>query len=207
MATTAVTRTIPKSDFVATTPSGTPNLAIFAQEVADEGLSVDPTSVYTSGSDVVLAWDDLPVAADFSSIATLAAAHEGGDFASSEQQELVEAEDDDDTGDPVVRATLDTGLLPAGDYLLSWYAEGKVNAVIAGTGMRIRLYITKNGGSRAERGEFNNDLNGYNPFSGTVMLNGVKAGETYEVELEYEKLGATSNPAYIQRCRIFLAPR
>jgi len=208
MGTTQTTRAYEKSEFTGTTPPGNPNVSIFAQEVSDESLSVQPSSVYSSGTDIVLMWDSgLPVTSDITLIDGVVASHEGGDFASSVQQEVVEAEDDDDTGDPVVRATLDTGLLPADDYLLSWYAEGKVDSVVASTGMRIRLYITKNGGSRDERGEFNNDLNGYNPFSGTVMLNAVKAGETYKFELEYEKLGPTSNPAYIQRCRIFLAPR
>jgi len=206
MASTETTLTIPQSAFVSTTPPGAPNLAIFTQEVADESLSEYPTSIYLSGSDVMVVWDDLPLAADRTAVLAVAAAHEGGDFAESVQKEIEEAEDDDDTGDPVVRLTLDTGLLPAADYLLAWYAEGKVDSVVAATGMRIRLYITKNGGSRTARGEFNSASNGYNPFSGTVVLSGVEAGETYKFELEYEKLGPTSNPAYIQRCRVFLKP-
>jgi len=206
MGNTATTRTYAKAEFTSTTPPGNPNEDIFATEVAGEALSAQPDQVYAAGTDIVVQWTSaLPVAADITALDALVAAHTGGAFASNTQQSIVEAETSDDTGDPVVRNTLTTGQLPGGDYVLAWYAEGKVDAVVAGTGVAIRFYMTKNGGSREERGSYSGDLNQYNPFSGTAVIN-VDAGDEYVFETEFEKLGATSNPAYIQRCRTYLKP-
>ncbi|GAG50660.1 unnamed protein product, partial [marine sediment metagenome] len=69
MGSTRVTRTYGRSEF--TIAGNNPNAKIFAMELAELSLTAQPSTVYNSGTNVVLEWVNvLPVAADITAIDT-----------------------------------------------------------------------------------------------------------------------------------------
>lgn len=205
MATSQAQRLYQFSEF--TTASGSPNTSIFATEVSALALSVQPDSVTQSGTTVVLQWASaLPTAADMTLIDAAVADHPGDAFGDELQSAVVEAEDTNDTTTESVRVTLDTGKLPAGDYQVAWSAEIAVDAVVAGTGAQVNFYVTKNAGSRTERGSSANGEQLYITNGSVAYLEGVVDGDEFLLEIGYKKVGAPANTAKIQRARIYLKP-
>jgi hypothetical protein len=203
MANTITTRAYAKSEFTAA--SGNPNVDIFAEEVAEASLSLQPYAVHASGGDIVLEWSDLPVAADFTAIDALVAAHTGGVFASEKQSAIAEGEDTNATTTESIRVSLDAGQLPPGDYLLSWSCELGLVADTNNAGAQANFYVIKNGGSAVERGQATVGESSIYDTRGSVAVLTVKAGESYSFELRYRRIGATST-AKIRSARVYLKP-
>jgi hypothetical protein len=201
MANTKTSRTYAQSEFTSAT---TVNVTVFAQELADDSSVVQkPSNVYKSGTSVIVDWDGVTVTqATIDAVDADVAAHTGGSFASLPVTEVSESESSDDSGDEQTKLTLDTGLLPAGKYLLGWYCEIKTTSDLANSGVVARLYADVNGGGETERGTKTWNLPAYNDFSGSFPIE-VDAGEQYELRLAYERLGASSNEVFIRRARMY----
>jgi hypothetical protein len=200
MSTSKTTVTYGLSEFTSAT---TVNATIFAQELQDDGYVAEkPDSVYRSGSSVVLEWSVFVTQATLDAVDNAVTAHVGGDFASVPITAISEGQSTDNSGDEITKLTLNSGLLPAGQYLLGWYCESKTDAEVSNSGVATRLYVAKNGGSEVERGENTWPYPQYNDFSGSFPFT-VEDGETYTLRLAYERVGA-SNPVTIQRARLYI---
>jgi hypothetical protein len=202
MASTTTRRDYNLSEF---TSSSDPNVGIFTQELQDDTNVVEkPTNVYRSGTTITVEWVGVTVSqGTVDAVDADVAAHVGGGYASPPITEILEAETSDDSGDEQTRLELDSGLLPAGNYLLGWYSEVKLNAVVTNTAVAVRLYVNKNGNGEVERGLCTWPYPQYHDFAGSFPFVAAD-GDRYELRLAWERLGASSNPAFIQRARLFI---
>lgn len=177
------------------------NPNILKQELADAGLSIDVLSVSTAGTTFRITLNGNATDGDKLLCDSVVAAHEGAVFSSSWQSASDESETSDDSGSIVDKATLDTGYLPAGSYLLTWYMEMATTNSVGG--IRAALRAAKSGNSLSLRAEHNTQLNDWQSMSGSLLFN-VKDGDRYDLRLSYIRTGS-SDPARVQRARIFLA--
>jgi len=202
MASTTTRRDYATSEFTSATEV---NVGIFAQELQDDASVVEkPTNVYKSGTTVTVEWVAVTVSqGTIDAVDADVAAHVGGGYATPPVTENLEAETSDDSGDEQTRLELDSGLLPAGNYLLGWYSEVKLDAEVANSAVAVRLYVTKNGGTEQERGTCVWPYSQYHDFAGSFPFVAAD-GDRYELRLAWERLGASSNPAFIQRARLFV---
>jgi hypothetical protein len=204
MSITQTSRTYALTEFTSSTPE-TVNVGIFAQELEDDGYVVEkPSSVYRSGTSVVVEWASTVVSQDtFDAVDAAVAAHVGGAYANIPITEISEGESSTDATTYQSKVTLDSGLLPAGQYLLGWYCEIKTQGTVSNTAVQAVLEVAKNGGAPVERGENTWPYPQYNDFSGSFPFTATD-GESYEMTLLYKRLGASSNPAYIKRARLYI---
>jgi len=199
----AVTRTQRTYQFSEFTSATVINVTIFWQELMDDSSVVEkPGSVAKSGTTVVVEWTDVTVSqGTIDAVDADVAAHVGGAYAEPPLKNTDESESYDDSGDEQTKVSLDSGLLPEGQYLFGWYAEIKTDGEVPNTGAVARLYVDANGGGEEERGFTSCELPQYISFGGSFPKT-VDAGEQYSLRLAYEKLGAQSNPAYMRRARL-----
>jgi hypothetical protein len=201
MSSTKTVRTYAESEFTSAT---TVNVGIFQQELEDDAsVTEKPSAVYKAGTSVIVEWSvDNVSSGTFSAVDAAVAAHVGGAYASIPITEISEGESSDNSGDEQTKLTLDTGLLPAGNYLLGWYCELKTAGEVAATAAQVRLYADKNGGGEVERGLCTWQHSQYHDFGGSFPFV-AKDGDRYELRLAYERLGASSNEVSIQRARMY----
>ena len=193
---------IPLADFTNAGGGTAANAAIFKQELALLALSVQPDRVQINDGAMQLNFDaqahdpsdDDPI------IAGAVTAHVGGAVVGGAQRVISEAESSNDTTTNAEKAALASGLLEAGSYTLSWYCEIATTSVLALSGAKAVLEVDLGGGF-IERGEISHDLNTYMPFSGSLPQDRVD-GQKIDARIRWRRLGALSNPARIQRCRI-----
>lgn len=203
MVSTQTSRTYALTDFTSSTPS-TVNVGIFTQELQDDGYVVEkPSNVYRSGTSVIVEWTTIVSQDTFDAVDNAVAAHVGGIYADIPITEISEGESSSDSTSYVTKATLDSGLLPAGQYLMGWYCEIKTQNTVTNTAIQSALYVSKNGGADIERGENTWPYPQYNDFSGSFPFSATD-GERYVMTLVYKRLGAQSNPAVIQRARLYI---
>jgi len=202
MGNTITQRLYALTEFVASTPANV-NAAIFKQELFDDVDVVEkPLTVARTGSNVQVAWSGTTVTqATLDAVDDAVADHVGGSFQATPQTAVMEAETSDDTGDEVTRLTLDTGLLTDGMYDVAWYCEIKTDDEVASSAAQARLYVDKNGGGEVERGTHTWQFPQYSSFSGSFPVT-VSDGDEYSLRIAFERLGAASNPAFIQRARL-----
>jgi len=196
-ATANTTLTYPLTDF--TTSSGVVNKAVLQQEMVDAGLSA--THVATTDTECIITFSVLLDQADVLNADSVVAAHAGTGFGSTIQREIDESEDSDDTGAEVVKVTLNTGVMPAGNYSLDWYMELALTTSTGGSGSRGYLYVTKNGGTRTERARMVSGDNQWRNMSGGIPQV-VNDGDQYVFELAFERIGSSGNAARARRARI-----
>jgi hypothetical protein len=203
MATTQTSRIYALDEFVS---ASVVNTTIFAQELEDdENVVQKPSGVSRTATSVTVAWSGVFVTSGtLGAVDNDVVAHQGGSWASLPVTEVSESESSDDSGNEQTKLTLDTGLLPAGQYLLGWYCEIKTASEVTNTAAIAKLYVTKNGGAEVERGENVWPYPQYNDFGGGFPVT-VTDGESYTMRLAYERLGASSNPVTIQRARMYCA--
>jgi hypothetical protein len=202
MGQTTTQRLYALTEFTSSTPANV-NAAIFKQELFDDaGVVEKPLTVARTGSNVLVEWSGVTVAqATLDAVDAAVAAHVGGQFQATPQTAFAEAEDSDDTGDEKTRLTLSTGLLTDGTYEVYWYCEVKVDAEVANSAVEARLFVDKNGGGEVERGSQAWPFPQYGVFSGSFPVV-VADGDDYDLRIAYERLGPTSNPAFIRRARL-----
>lgn len=197
---TAPLQTLAYSRAAFTTSGGIVNARSLFVELLNAGLPAlgatpDPTQVLVQYSAVLDGAQEADAAA-------VVAAHDGLAFAPAIQRNTLEAQASDDSGNEVVRLFLDTGPLPAGDYVLSWYLEAATTADTGDSSVQAMLYASKNGSARVERGQANYTGDQWGPpFSGTVPAT-VQDGDRYRFELCFRRLGLAGNAARVQRARL-----
>lgn len=190
----------PLSDF--TTSGGVVNAVVLKQELGDAELSVTVQSVSASDTVANLFFTGDPSDADVAAIDAVVAAHAGTGFSPTLQKEVLLAEDSDDSGDEKVRLTLDTGVQPAGTYLISWRMELAVTEATGSHACRGHLNVRKNGtGGFTEQAQNNWGEAVWSGFTGALALELVD-GDRYEFQLSYERIGAVGNAARVQRARM-----
>lgn len=186
----------PDSDF--TSLGGNPiNPAILKQEIVDSSVSIPVASVVGIGTNVRIDLTGNATAADKTELDSVVANHAGGDFAVFPQNEADETETNEgDTGVETTKVSLNTGLMPAGTYLVTWFMEVKLNSdggSSAGVVARLKVGGTQRGQTSTEKAQ-------YVCFSGTKRLT-VEDGQQFNIALTYQRLGA-GYTAYAQNASI-----
>lgn len=193
-----------KTYYMSDFPNNKMNTAILTAEVEDSTISLTLESINLEEGEphqVTFEFTGTFGAGDESALDAVVAAHQGDDFTTMPAKVTVEAESSDDSGSETVKASL-PGVLPSpGTYLLMWYMEIGVTTTTGSTGVRGKLNVTKNGGSAIERAISHGGESQYSDMSGTFPFT-AEAGDTYDFELTYERIGTSGNAAKAQRARI-----
>lgn len=195
----------PAADF--TSLVGSINFEILKQEASDAGLSVDVAGAIPSGDGARVDLVGLPTSADKTALDAIVAAHTGGNFASLPISIIVEAESNDsgDSGAEIQKALLETGKLPAGNYIATWNLEVYLDADSSDSRVKGLMKLGKNGGAKAERAELNNATADPQPMGGAFPIVAVD-GDSYEVELTFQRIGAAGKTAKARRARLAFVP-
>lgn len=193
----AQTVSYPRADFVAS--AGAVNARTFLAEL--KAAALPALSVAVNVTDAIVAYSAVLDPSQESTAASVVTTHSGTAFASTIQRVVAEPAASDDSGSEVVRLTLDTGPLPAGDYVLSWYLELATTTTTGTTEARGLLYATKNAGARTERGQANRERASWFPMSGSMPAV-IVDGDRYVFELAYQRIGDSGNAARVQRARL-----
>ena len=191
--------TYPLSAF--TVSGGKVNGLTLKRAMSEAGLSVVCTGIGPFDTGCSVETDGDPTAGDLTLMSGVVAAHTGEWFAPAYKLEVSEGEEDDDTGDEIVKVTLTTGLMQAGVYQIGWYMELAQTTQSTTSGARGRLMVKKNGGSAVERSQQNVDINQWQIMSGSLSID-AEDGDEYTFELTYERIGASGNAARARFARI-----
>lgn len=178
---------------------GSVNAPILEEELTTAGLTTI-TNVATSGTTCHIDFDGYIDASIESTCDAVVVAHQGDDFAGTFFREVSEAESTETAGTWTNKLTLQTGVLQAGVYALSWYCELAVDSVVADTGCQARLELNDVERAITSWGEAQ-----WHHFSGSIPAQ-IAAGETIKLELDFHKIGASAQTAKIQRARLAVAP-
>lgn len=185
-------------------PNDKINSAILTAEVEASSISIPLESISVEEGEpdqVTFNFTGSFGGGDEAALDAVVAAHQGDDFTTFPAKVTVEAESSDDSGSEIVKASL-TGILPSpGTYILMWYMEIGVTTTTGSTGVRGKLNVTKNSGSKIERAISHGGESQYKDMSGTFPFI-AEAGDTYDFELTYERIGTSGNAAKAQRARI-----
>ena len=127
------------------------------------------------------------------------AAHLGVGFVEGIQRLFAEAEQTNTTTTLNTAATLSSGLLDAGDYLLSWYGECSVQ-----TTDNTSLCVVSVAWDGTERASGAGPLSFYMPFSGSVAVS-MPALTQPTFTVQFRRAG-TANTARVRRIRISITP-
>jgi hypothetical protein len=202
--TTFTYRTYPFTDF----PNHVVNPSILQTEIGNYSPTITQpvSSITLGGTTCTIIMNGLLVAADITGLDTVVADHQGSVFSSQTQRANSEAQSSSDLTTDTAKVSLSTGPLPAGYYSATWYAEIACTGIVANTGVSAGFTIQKNGGTVTEIGRSANNLSTYVSFSGSYSAQLV-SGDSLVMAINFKRLGSTSNPALIQRARIFLNPQ
>lgn len=194
--------TYPLTDFTSLGGNSV-NPNILKQEIEDDAtITLTVSSVTKVGSTVKIDLEGNATAAMKTALDSVVAAHEGGNFAVFPQKVSDEDAESDDTGSEVQKASLSTGLMPAGDYRIGWYMEVETTSESSGaTQAQGHFNVSKNGGSSSERGQTNAEHPRWVSMGGTYEGTFVD-GDELDLELTYQRVGTSGNAARAQRARI-----
>lgn len=204
MASSNTQRFYDKSEFTSAGVSGADfNAEIFQVELANASWSGAVPSVSVQGSTVTVLFLYLPTSGDISTLDGLVSAHVGGTLVGNFLTEIDETESAGlDSTTLTQRLELTSGLLASGNYILSWYIEGRTTSVLANSGVFLELQVDLGGGYVA-RAEESSDLSTYTHLAGSLPVSR-NAGQILNAQLMYRRLGGTSNPVFVQRARLAL---
>jgi hypothetical protein len=155
--------------------------------------------IFGSAASVVLQFNVAPSAADLTAIDTVCNAHTGVGYVDAAQTLFSEAVQTEPGTTYVTKATLQSGPLAAGNYLVSFYSEIAVVTADSTSGVSARVLW-----AGVERAESSNNLTFYNSFSGSVIL-AAAALDTPSLVMQLRRVG-TANTAQIRRIRFAIAP-
>lgn len=177
------------------------NTQILKQELEDASLSVDVAGVQTVGTTIKISLSGNASSDDFTECDSVIAAHEGADFSSDSQFAKSETESTSDTGSVVDKLTLDSGAMPAGEYMVQWYME--VACTTDGGEVTGAFRASKNGSALNILGQQSSNNSYWTSMSGSYLFTLVD-GDTVDARLSYQRSGTSGNAAKVQRARIFL---
>lgn len=176
-------------------PNQTLDLAVLSAEVIQAIGTPALTGVTVTGDNVLISFgDDLSLPQE-TTLDGVVAAHQGVGFIEGVQRLYSESEQTTTSATDQVAATLNSGILAAGDYLVTWYAEHSVLTQDNLSGVVSR--VLWNGTERAASA---NQLSFYTSFSGSVIIT-VTALDTPTFEVQYRQAGLP-NTARIRRIRL-----
>jgi hypothetical protein len=203
MAATIISRfTYPNSDF--TSLGGNPiNNAVLAQEIEDDvTITLAVGAIVSAGTDTQIELEGNATAAMKTALDSIVANHTGGNFSTFPKKANDDTEESDDTGNPVQKVSLSTGLMPGGEYLLTWYMELKLTSDGGTvTAARAHANLSKNGAAAVEQAQTNTPQAEWLAFSGSHVAV-VVDGDELDLELTYERVGTSGNAARVQRGRL-----
>jgi hypothetical protein len=180
-------------------PNDAVNVAVLTAEInaAGGGSFLDHIDV---GGDTVTVFTTTDLTApQETGLDNVIAAHQGVGFVEGPQRLFSEAEQTTTSTTAQTAATLTSGLLAAGDYLLTWYAEISVQTADATSGAIASVLW-----DGTERGTHGNNLAFYQAFSGVVIVT-VAALAAPVFAVQYRRAG-TSNTARVRRMRLSISP-
>jgi len=193
MGTVRVTKTYAKSEF---SSASSVNISMFKDEVEQLGIT-DPTTIFASGTDVVVRWDDvLPTSDDITAVDGAVEDHAGG--TTSSEATLMTDADASYNSTPVWDTKLDvsTGMLVAGTYEVMWQAEIAIDAEDASICSEFRAVVN----DEAEM-SVKNYRTEWLPVVGYRSVS-VSEGEAIAVSLDFRKCGAKANMAKIRKAQV-----
>lgn len=162
--------------------------------------SADCLAVTIGGGSVLMTFDVEPSAGDKTLIDNVCAVHTGEPFVQAIQKTFSEAVQTEPGTTYVQKASLMSGPLAGGEYLITWYCEISVQAA-GGTTSGALARVMWNG---TERAEHSNSSDFYTSFSGAVIV-GALVLETPALVVELRRIG-TNNTARIRRIRMSISP-
>lgn len=176
------------------------NLDILDQEIkGDPGVSTEPASVTFSGTNIVVLFGSLITSAEQAALDAVIAAHQGSAFSEPPLSTFAEAEVSDDSGTEQVLASIPSGPLRAGTYLISWYLEVAATTTSSSSGSQGRFKL-----DGTERGTTTNGNSQWTSMGGSVPLT-VVDGQALDLQLSYERVGNAGNAARARRARLTIA--
>lgn len=187
-------------------PNSLFNAAVLADQIA-AATAIGRRLSYTTltGVTVSLAFPGPVVGAAKTALDAVVAAHQGAPYGSLPQSDAQAGELSNNTGTDATALALPLPPLPQGAYLLTWTCEIAATSNVADTGVRAAIQSNISG-SFADHYEQNvaaPTVAGtfWTVFTGSIVAN-VPSGASPTVRLRWRRLGASSNPALIRRCRI-----
>lgn len=188
-------------DIAADTPNGKINPDIFHQELLDAALGsggtlenvetdngTDLGNGVVQGGTLKITWQNALSGADEAAQDAVVAATQGVAFGPNVQraQDNNVKSTSNGGGSPELQVELIPQPLPAGQYLFTLYCEIRLQADVAGSGVRAEGLF--NGSPAAQD---NWDLSVWHAFSGSAIKS-VKAGETPTIAIEFWRIGSAN---------------
>lgn len=192
-----IIKTYPGPDFAALIEPA-PNAGVLQAEINAAISSAQVIEISVAGGTVTIVTDTTPDAGDLVIIAAVCAAHTGEGFVTGVQKTNSEAVQTELGTSYVEKASLVSGKLSGGEYLINFYCEISVLAADATSGAQAR--VVWNGTERAEHA---NNLEQYTAFSGSVIVD-ADTLDAPTLAIELRRVG-TVNTARIRRIRLSIA--
>lgn len=180
-------------------PNQTIDASVLTAEINASSIGPVLEGITIDGDDVVITFDDDLSTGEETTLDGIVAAHQGDPFVEDIQKLFSEGVQTETGTTFVEAASLDSGLLAAGEYLITWYSEISVETGDNTSGVIAR--VLWNGTERAESA---GNLSFYQSFGGSVIVD-VNALAAPSLSVEFRRVG-TANTARIRRIRLSIAP-
>jgi hypothetical protein len=194
-----ITKNVP-GGFPALTTSW-PNIEVLEAQIGAAITSAKCVSTFSTVATgtLVLQFNVTPSAADLTAIDNVCNTHTGVGYVRGAQTLFSEGVQTEPGTTYVTKATLQSGLLAGGNYLVSFYSELAVVTADSTSGVSARILW-----AGVERAESSNNLTFYTSFSGSVIL-AANALDAPSLVLQLRRVG-TANTAQVRRIRFAIAP-
>lgn len=198
---------LPTSAF--STSGGAVNEPVLRREIADAGLSVELRQAIVGCVNLVIfEFDGVPSNQDSSDLMAVVAAHAGAPFQPTKQRfssaEVVQTPSES----RVAALEADTGILPAGCFVLTWYAEVRVTGASSGSFGRATLESSLNDQPLEVLAETSGVDEEWRSFSGSLPVS-IRDGDKIRAAIALgcpARSGAVPLPttAELRRCSLFI---
>jgi len=185
-------------DFPALTMAD-PDAEVLQAQVNAAISSAELIGTTIGGGGVTLTFDVEPSAGDKTVIDNVCAAHTGEPFVISIQKMFSEGVQTETGTTYVQKASLMSGPLAGGEYLITWYCEISVLTPNSTSGVLARVMW-----QGSERAECVHNSDFYQSFSGAVIVDALPLDEP-SLAIELRRVG-TANTARIRRIRMSITP-
>jgi hypothetical protein len=189
-----ITKNFPGTDFPALTKP-TPDPEVLQAQINAVISSARCIGIVLNPGTCKLQFDATPSAGDLALINSTCAAHVGNGFEAKIQKVFSEAVQTEAGTAYLDKASLVSGLLAGGDYLINWYCEISVALADLTSGALARVLW-----DGTERAECVNDLAFYTAFSGLVVVTQAQLSAP-SLTIQLRRVG-TVNTAQIRRVRL-----
>lgn len=172
---------------------------VLTAEIQESSIVTSLVGVSVLIDDVDITFSDALSVPDKATLDAIVAAHQGEEFAPPVQRANSEGVSTNNTTSYQQKLALNSGPLPQGDYLITWYCEMSIDTLLEGTA--VFAQIVYNG---VERGFSSSDRTTYVSFSGSATV-AVNSGDAPTLAINFRRAGGPLNTARVRRARISVA--